>query len=208
MRTDDVEAVTQLMETTIVLGQPVAGVDLGDYVRACLSPFVGRRARDAAVVVDDDGRIVAYALVCTDPPSGERAARRAVVGLVMRTLVRGAHGGLGAATRRFYVDRLRDMKGLASSAGPRRANPHAHLNIAAGTRSGTAALLLLEHVDTRVALAGFEHWVGEVNAPSGRRARALERLGFEVVDRRPNLTLSRCAGQPVERLTLLRRIPR
>ena len=82
--------------------------------------------------------------------------------------------------------------------------PHAHVNVEAGRRSGTAALLLLEHVDQRVAAAGFTQWIGEVNAPSGRRLAALERLGFTVVGRTPNRTLSRLTGDPVERLTLRR----
>lgn len=204
MRHGDEVGVVALMESTIVLGKPVHGADLAAYVRACFAPYAGRRRRDAAVVVDSDQRIVGYALVCTDPSAGERDARWASVRLGVAIVRLWLTGRLSPATRRFYVARLRDVRGLLGSSGERAMLPHAHVNVEAGRRSGTAALLLLEHVDQRVAAAGYTRWIGEVNAPTGRRVAALERLGFTVVGRTPNNTLSRLTGSPVERLTLHR----
>jgi hypothetical protein len=204
MRVDDVAAVTDLMESTLVLGRPLGGADLRDYVRACLEPYVGRRARDAAVIVDDHRRVLGYALVCVDPARGEVDTRRAMLRLGARVLWTALRGQLNPVTRRFYLARIRDIAGLMSVGSARTTRPHAHLNIDIAVRSGTAALLLLDHIDARVAAAGFGEWIGEVNAPEGRRAGALERLGFVVIERRRNVTLSWCAGRPVERLTLLR----
>jgi hypothetical protein len=58
-----------------------------------------------------------------------------------------------------------------------------------------------------VAAAGFPAWFGEMNARAGRRAAALSRWGAEIVGRQPNRTLTWLAGAPVERLTVLRRVP-
>jgi hypothetical protein len=46
-----------------------------------------------------------------------------------------------------------------------------------------------------------------MNARAGRRVAGLGRWGGEVVARRPNATLSWLAGAPVERLTVVRRVP-
>lgn len=46
-----------------------------------------------------------------------------------------------------------------------------------------------------------------MNARVGHRSRALERLGAIVIHRAPNHTLSWLLGQPVERLTVARRLP-
>jgi hypothetical protein len=84
---------------------------------------------------------------------------------------------------------------------------HAHLNLRPGLRAGWAGRWLADHVDAVCRRAGAPAWYGEINAPAGRRAAALERLGGEVVDRAPNRTLSALIGAEVERLTVLRRLP-
>jgi hypothetical protein len=48
--------------------------------------------------------------------------------------------------------------------------------------------------------------MGEVNAPLGARVSALERLGFAVVKRQKNHTLSQLTGRVVERLTVERQL--
>jgi len=45
-----------------------------------------------------------------------------------------------------------------------------------------------------------------MNEREGTRRRALERLGAEVVHTAPNHTLTRLLGEPVQRLTLVRRL--
>jgi hypothetical protein len=84
---------------------------------------------------------------------------------------------------------------------------HAHCNLVPGVRAWWAGRLLADHIDDRCRAAGVGGWSGEINAPTGRRAQALIRLGATVVDRSPNLTLSWLAGWPVERLTIVRRVP-
>jgi hypothetical protein len=84
---------------------------------------------------------------------------------------------------------------------------HAHLNVARPGRNGRIALLLRDHVDRRCRSAGHRAWVGEVNGVVGSRSAALERVVGPVVERRPNHTLSWLLGAPVERLTVVRRVP-
>jgi hypothetical protein len=83
---------------------------------------------------------------------------------------------------------------------------HAHLNIVSSHRSGSAAVLLRQHIDQRARLAGAWGWFAEVNAPAGRRLQALERVVGPVTDRNPNHTLTWMTGEPVERLTVVRHL--
>jgi len=62
-------------------------------------------------------------------------------------------------------------------------------------------------VDRVCREAGLHAWAGEVNGVVGSRHAALERVVGPVVGRRPNHTLTWLAGAPVERLTVVRRVP-
>ena len=83
---------------------------------------------------------------------------------------------------------------------------HAHMNIAAPYRSGSSAALLRAHIDERAHRVGAQGWFAEVNTTLGRRQQALERLVGPVVHRQRNHTLSWLAGEPVERLTVVRHL--
>jgi hypothetical protein len=65
----------------------------------------------------------------------------------------------------------------------------------------------MAHIDERCRLAGCDSWYGELNERDGSRIGALQRIGMEVVDAVPNHTLTMLLGEPVRRLTLLRRVP-
>lgn len=205
----DEEAVRGLFRSTMVLGAspPFAIAGLDRYESLCLDWYLGPGAADAAVLEDDDGMVVGYALVCTDP-AGHRAwtRRRAVrfaAGLVPRLALPAYWGAAG----RFYRLRLRDGWELARAKFPDAAPAHAHLNLARSHRAGRGGRVLGRHVDARVSAAGLPGWFGEINAIVGHRVRALERLGGHVVHRVPNHTLTAIVGRPVERLTVLRTVP-
>lgn len=63
---------------------------------------------------------------------------------------------------------------------------------------------LRPEIDARCAALGLPGWYGEINAPTGRRALALEVHGARVVHRAHNHTLSWLAQMPIERLTVAR----
>ena len=202
----DYPQVVGLMASTMLLGAPMIGNGITHYVEACLAPYLENPEPDAAVVVDGDGTVIAYALVCVDPKAGERAARRATCRLALTVGGIWLRGRLDRESARFYWARVRDLGGLLRGTGLRSTSPHAHLNVASGLRSGSAALMLRDHIDATVRSSGHSQWCGEVNAIEGRRDTALTRLGFEVVGRTPNHTLSRFIGRRVERLALRRQL--
>jgi hypothetical protein len=204
VRASDDPAVRELFAQTVGLGRPlpfpVAAFE--HYQALCLDWYLGPGRADAAVAVDG-AHVWGYALVCTHPKEFERWLRSRALLFLVRTawpaLSRGESG-------RFLRLRVADAW---QSRRHRFAPPmaaHAHLNLAAGQRAGVTGRLLVDHIDQRCRLAHLPGWFGEMNAPVGRRARALERLGARVVHRAPNHTLSWLCGQPVERLTVVRHI--
>jgi hypothetical protein len=84
---------------------------------------------------------------------------------------------------------------------------HAHINVLPHQLARWAGLSLVDSVDERCRRAGLPGWYGEINAPVGKRARALERIVGPIVHRAPNHTLSWLTGRPVERLTVARALP-
>jgi hypothetical protein len=84
---------------------------------------------------------------------------------------------------------------------------HAHVNVLPDRLASWAGLSLVRSVDERCRRAGLPGWFGEINAPVGKRASALERIVGPVVHRAPNHTLSWLMGRPVERLTVARTLP-
>ena len=203
---DDVADVEELFARTIALGAALPGplAEFQAYRDLCLGWYLGDGLGDAAVVRDDEGTLVAYALVCTDEPAGARWSRRRACRLLGRLAWRWARRDLDEPSRRFDALRARDAMTLLRRCRRPAATVHAHLNVDATVRQGSAALALPAHVDERCRTVSAAAWYGEVNARAGRRSAALERLGLEVVDRDVNHTLSALLGEPVERLTVLR----
>jgi hypothetical protein len=207
LRPGDDPAVRRLFGDTVCLGRPlpflVPGWDA--YQSLCLDWYLGPGRADAGVLVDD-GRITGYALVCTDGPAHLRWQRTQAARFSARTVVRLLGGRLDADAERFLRLRLKDGWHMWRH-GPAAPWPaHAHLNVACRSRAAAGGRQLAEHVDRRIRLAGFSGWFGEMNAVAGHRAGALGRLGATVVHRAPNHTLSWLLGQPVERLTVGRRL--
>jgi hypothetical protein len=206
----DDRAIGELFDATLLLGTPLpfALARGAVYRTLCIGWYLGAGRADAAVVCDPrhDGEVVGYALVCTDEPSYRRAIRRATARFTLATFAALITCRLDHRSRQFYTDRLRDAVHLANNSQHRPTAAHAHLNVRSDRRSGSASLLLREHIDERCRLAGIAAWSGDINAPVGARRRALERLGLEVTASAPNHTLSRRLGRPVERLLVVRRV--
>lgn len=208
--TADDQAIGELFDATLALGEPL-GFTLarGDRYRdLCLRWYLDAERAGAVVILDPAGAgadaIIGYALVCTDESAYRKVIRRKVGRFVGGTMFATVTCRLNAPSRRFYADRLRDAVQLARSLERRPSAAHVHLNVRSDHRSGSAALLLLEHVDQYCRGRGVECWSGEINAAVGSRQRALTRLGLDVVARVPNHTLSRQVGRPVERLLIVR----
>lgn len=207
----DRDDVVELFWATLALGRrapispstPVAGA----YGGFCLDWFLDAGLHDGAAVVDSGGDLVAYALVCTDVTAYERWVRRRLPKLATAVARAGLAGHIAPTTRTFLRHRIRDAAVLARSNRHVGAPAIAHVNVRDGARRATVARLLRGHIDTVVARAGHDTWVGEINAAAGRRARALERAGFELVGRDPNHTLTWMLDRPVERLTVRRQVP-
>lgn len=208
LRDGDDDAIAEIFRSTLVLGADLAAPppDLDRYQALCLGWYLGAGRPDAAVVEGADGRVVGYALVCAAPDSHRRWTRRAGVRFAAGVALRWAARRYPPEAIRFHRLRLRDGWTLWRHSPRVLAGlGHAHLNLLPEARAGQAGRLLAAHVDGRVAHAGLPGWFGEINAAPGTRARALERLGGAVVHRAPNHTLTALVGQPIERLTVVRR---
>lgn len=203
---DDAEDIRRLFRSTVALGAPlpfqVPG--FGRYESLCLDWYLGPGRADAAVA-EQAGHAVGFALVCTDPRSYGRWSRRRAAAFGMRSVLDVARGRARGPAGRFLRLRVRD--GLSLWRSPSPAPAHAHINVATGHRAAWVGRALGAHVDDRCRAAGLGSWFGEINAPAGRRAAGLERLGGRIVHRGPNRTLTWLAGRPVERLTVLRVLP-
>lgn len=198
----DDDSIRRLFTDTMVLGAPlpfpVAGFDR--YSALCLDWYLRHGRDDAAVLVDGD-TVVGYALVCTDPVPHRRWVRRQATRIALGVAARATYG---TDTGHFFRLRLKDGWDLWRSGLTEPMPAHAHLNLAQGERAGRGGRLLVAHIDNRCRVAGLAGWFGEINAPVGRRAAGLQRLGATIARRDPNRTLSWLAGRPVERLTVVR----
>jgi hypothetical protein len=205
----DDAAIASLFRDTLMLGRPIPfALDRADRYRdLCLRWYLTVGRSDAGVALDDTGRIAGYALVCTDQVHHDRWTSRRAASFVAGTLWQLAIYGMERESRVFYAARARDARELRTV---REAPPmpvHAHLNVARTARSGSIAAALRDHIDDRCARQGSVGWWAEMNAPRGRRERALDRLGIEVIRRTENATLTAAMGEPVDRLTIVRRLP-
>jgi hypothetical protein len=203
---DEVE-VRRLFHETLVMGRPLPFplADGGRYEALCLDWYLGRGRRDAAVV-DAGGEIVGFALVCTDQTAFRRWVRARAARYALYSVLTLVRTDPRSPVARFHRCRLRD--GWVMMRGPAPPFPaHAHINVRPHRLAGWAGLLLLRCVDERCSRAGLPGWYGEINAPVGRRASALNRVVGSVVHRAPNHTLSWLMGLQVERLTVARALP-
>lgn len=202
--TVDEAGVRRIFRATVALGRPVDFALSGwaRYESLCLDWYLGAGRPAAAVLVAGD-QVRGYVLTCTDEAAFERWQRRAAARFAAWATGAVLSPRLDPDARRFLQLRLRDGVAAWRSAGPHPMPAHVHVNIEPGF-APRVALDLLAHADARVRAAGLPGWYGEVNAPTGRRARALERTVGEVVRRQPNHTLTWLAGRPVDRLTVVR----
>ena len=204
----DDHAIEQLFDDTVLLGaalerRPSA---FDHYRRLSLGWYLGPGRVDAAVAVDASGVIVGYTLVCVDEGAAARSATRATVTLGRHVAAAALVGRLDRASRTFYRARARDGRALLTARRSPPAPVHAHLNVRHGVRTLTVSRSLVDHIDARCRAAGHDAWYGELNEREGSRRRALERLGLDIVGCAPNHTLSALLGEPVQRLTLVRRL--
>lgn len=206
LRPADLPAVRRLFRDTVAMGDPLPFdlPGLAAYEALCLDWYLGP-GRGAAAVLADGDDVLGYALVCLDNRAYRRWAVPAALSWAAGAAGRALTGGLRGPAATFV--RLRLADGLAAWRGgpPEPAPAHAHVNVVRGARRG-AGFRLVGHVDRTCAAAGLPGWFAEMNAPVGRRALAVARLHGHVLHRAPNRTLSWLAGEPVERLTLLRRL--
>jgi hypothetical protein len=207
-RAADTHAVRRVFRATLALGRPVSFPlpGLARYEALCLDWYLGAGREDAAVV-EHDGTVVGYALVCTDPAGHARATRDEALRFAAWAAPRVFARRLPDPARTFWRLRLRDGWVAWRRSGGTPPFPHAHLNLVSGARATRATLELLAHIDRRARVAGLPTWRGEVNAVRGRRRSALERVVGPVVDVVPNQTYSWLAGRPVDRLTVERAVP-
>ena len=213
-RASDEQGVRQVFRATLGLGRPVPFPlpGLARYEAVCLDWYLGP-GRDDAGVVEHDGAVVGYALVCTDEAGHARATRDAAVRFAAWAAPRIVARRLPEPARTFWRLRLRDgWAAWRHSRGSHRSREgppgaHAHLNLVQGARATHATLDLLAHIDDRVRAANLPAWQGEVNAVRGRRRSALERVVGPVVDTVPNRTYTWLMGRPVDRLTVERAVP-
>ncbi len=204
----DDEVVRQIFRETLLLGRPVALAPdfLERYEELCMGWYLGIGRPDAAVLVDE-GAVVGYTLVCTRPDDHRRWEKAEAARFVRFVVPRLLSGHWDERTRAFCWRRLHDGYLLWRRGRTPPAPAHAHVNVAKGFRHGTGLRVLVEHIDDRCRRIGLPAWYGEMNAPQGRRAAAVGRLGAEIVDVTPNRTLSWAAGERVERITLIREVP-
>ena len=80
------------------------------------------------------------------------------------------------------------------------------MNVVPQRRSGSVARALVDAVDQWCRDGGVDEWEGEINAVSGTRRRAIERVVGQVVSGRYNHTFSWFVGDKVMRYTVRRTV--
>ena len=204
-------AVREIFRATLALGRPFPFSSdgrqdhLAVYEELCVGWYLDEGLDDAAVLLDGD-TIAGYAFVCLDVRAFERWQRHATARFLRTVLPRLALRRYPAPVDRFYELRIRDGWRTWRTRQTVPVLPHAHVNSVAGGAE-LAGRSLADHVDTTCRRGGFTAWCGEINARAGRRTAGLDRWGADVVARTPNATLSWLVGAPVERLTIVRRVP-
>ena len=122
---NDHGAVRAIFGSTLLLGRelPFSLPDLDRYESLCLDWYLGPGREDAAVVEAHNGRVVGYALVCTDEQAHtrwmrRRAARFAVQRRTRRQIAARALVGVRALCRRLrrsgtlFAERIAHADGI------------------------------------------------------------------------------------------------
>lgn len=177
--------------------------DLVGYERLCIDWYLTVGRADARVV-EQDGEIVGYLLVCLDQPAYDAWARRRAVRWAGRAAFRLATGQLGGDARRFAALHVGDLLATRGQGIPRPFPAHAHLNVAASARDDSIGNRLVATVDELVELTGLCGWFGQIDVPASGSLGAFERDGVRIVHRRFNRTSSWTHGTPVHRVTVAR----
>lgn len=204
-RRDDRAEVRRIFLATLALGRPVTVDGARAYADFSLGWFLDRGGPAVQVHLEDH-QVTGYLLVCTDEDDHAAHQRRAAAHYLASLARLAVDGRLRGDSRRFHALRLRDGWDLYRNGPVRPADAHIHLNLLPGSRASRAGRRLVDRADELVAAAGHDAWYAQINAPVGRRAHALARLGAEVVHRGDNRTLTELVGRPVERLTIVRRL--
>ena len=144
-------------------------------------------------------------LGCDEHSAGAHTRRHARTSLFAAGRA-GVRGRLDRNLATFVRLRVRDAATLVRSGRHPVPPVHAHLNLTGSARNTSAVLSVREQIDDTIRRAGHDAWAGEINTRRGRRAGALARSGFDVVGREPNHTLGWLTGEPVDRLTVVRRV--
>lgn len=207
LRAADEPHVRRIFRETVALGSPVLPArELRAYEQLCLRWYLDHPAH--SLVVEEDGAVRGYLLVCLDHDAQARWQRRRALRWGAGALGRVATGLARGDARRFVLHRVRD--GLATvrdaPAPPHRA--HAHVNLDPQLRGVSVGHTLVAAMDRMVADAGLDGWFGEMNWPASQSLEAIERAGAVVVHRQHNHTLSWLAGQPIDRATVARPLDR
>ena len=205
-------AVREIFRNTLILGKPLAGSldNFHLYEELSIGWYLLPENSGSTVVVDaSTGTVVGYALVCTKPEEYNTWLRAQAWKVLRRNLWTFCTGQMSKTGRQFYSRRFLDSLTVVRSRQHHDASSvaHVHMNLRSEVRTGLVAFSLFLQVDTICRQAGFQSWIGEVNAPEGARIRALERLVGEVIDIRRNRTASFFSGMKVNRLTVQRSLP-
>lgn len=197
--------VRRIFRETLLLGEPAGLVyaALRPYEDLCLGWYL-TRGRDQVRVVEYEGAIAGYVLVCLDQDAFERWMRRAALRWLVESWTRAVTGRLDRAGRRFVRLRMRDGWARWRHGPPAPFAAHAHINLEPALRGAGIGQRLLAFVDRTVAQAGLPGWFGKMNLTADAQLDAIERVGGEIVHWMPNRTLTWLAGEPVRRATLAR----
>lgn len=201
--------VASLFRETLSMGRPLTGeiVCIDEYVEVNLGWFL-EKGGHRGVVAYSRGEFAGYGLLVDDTASLDRWILRKSMRLLAALMREFFHGRLNEVSREFYGARIRDAVKIRSVRKSSLAGcPHVHINVREGYRSGRVAREIMRSIDTLCAERGISHWVGEINARRDARRVALTRFVGEIVDERPNVTLSVLWGEEVSRLTVVHTVP-
>lgn len=203
---DDAE-IHRIFRRTMVLGSPPAlpRPAVRAYAEPCLGWYLTHGRGDARVI-EQDGRVTGYALMCLDQEAYGAWMRGALLRWVVGSLGRVLTGRPGRDDAWFLRLRLRDGWD-AWREGPVVPFPaHAQLGIVPDRRDSDLSDRLVALVDERVGVAGLPGWFAQLHLARGSSLGALERVGAEIVDWQRSRTMTWLAGRPVHRAIVTRRL--
>lgn len=177
------------------------------YEDLCLSWYLLHGKQGSVVVIDTESdQVVGYALLCLDPDAYRRWVNRHARRLCIRVMASFVSRRLTTTDKAFYWNRALDSLTVVRSRSRTSSSavPHVHMNLKSDARAGRPALMLLAHVDDACAQAGFDSWVGEINAIEGSRHKAVRRIIGDIEDVAVNRTASYFLNSRVVRMTVRR----